>query len=187
MIGTNEDFSPLGYEESGMSLAAALLTSVVGAVAAALGVLAGGIFTKWAQDRQWLRDQEIAAYRDLLDHFARFAMEISRAHEGRRDWDYDWGGWSASLVAASLVAPERVARRIDEFGRSVQVLLDAAAARDVRANPLSPEEMRAAMLPSATAQVALVNAIRESIGRRDRLTYNLGGSLVGFDAPAQAG
>ena len=165
-----------------MSLTATLITPVVGAVAAALGVLAGGIFTKWAQDRQWIRDQEIVAYRDLLNHFARFAMEISRAHQDRRGWDYDWGGWSASLVAASLVAPDRVARRIDEFAESVQVLLDAAAARDVRVNPLTPEEIRAAMLPSARAQVALVNAIRESIGRRDRLTSSLGGSLVGFDA-----
>jgi hypothetical protein len=52
----------------------------------------GGMFTKWAQDRQWLRDQEIAAYRDLLGHFARFSMEINRAQLGRRGWDYDWGG-----------------------------------------------------------------------------------------------
>jgi hypothetical protein len=170
-----------------MSLTAALLTSVVGAVAAALGVLAGGIFTKWAQDRQWLRDQEIASYRDLLDHFARFAMEINRAHQERRDWDYDWAGWSASLVAASLVAPDRVARRIDEFARAVQVLLDAAGARDSQADPLTLEEIRAAMLPSAGAQVALVNAIRESIGRRDRLTFSLGGSLVGFDEPQHGG
>lgn len=166
-----------------MSLTATLLTPVVGAVAAAVGVLAGGIITKWAQDRQWLRDQEIVAYRGLLDHFARFAMEINRAHQDRRGWDYDWGGWSASLVAASLVAPDRVARRIDEFGQSVQVLLDASAARNSQADPLTLEEIRTAMLPSARAQVALVNAIRESIGRRDRLTFNLGGSLVSLDAP----
>jgi hypothetical protein len=166
-----------------MSLTIALVTPVIGAVAAALGVLAGGVFTKWAQDRQWLRDQEIVAYRDLLDHFARFAMEINRAHQERRDWDYDWGGWSASLVAASLVAPDRVVQQIDEFGRSVQVLLDAAAARDSHADPLTREEVRAAMLPSAKAQIALVNAIRESIGRRDQLTVNLGGSLADLDAP----
>jgi len=166
-----------------MSLGATLLTTVVGAVAAALGVLAGGMFTKWAQDRQWLRDQEIAAYRDLLGHFARFSMEINRAHVGRRGWDYDWGGWSASLVAASLVAPDEVARRIDEFGVAVQVLLDASAARDPLVDPLMPEEIRAIMVPLAWAQVALVNAMRGSIGRRDRLNFNIGGSLVDLEAP----
>jgi hypothetical protein len=165
-----------------MSLGATLLTTVVGAVAAALGVLAGGMFTKWAQDRQWLRDQEISAYRDLLGHFARFSMEINRAHHDRRGWDYDWGGWSASLVAASLVAPDEVARRIDEFGEAVQVLLDAAAARDPLADPLMPEEIRAIMLPLATAQVALVNAMRASIGRRDGLSFNIGGSLADLSA-----
>jgi hypothetical protein len=86
-------------------------------------------------------------------------------------------------VAASLVAPDDVARRIDEFGRAVQVLLDAAAARDSLADPLTPEEIRTAMVPSARAQVALVNAIRKSVGRRARLTVNLGGSLAGLDAP----
>lgn len=110
-------------------------------------------------------------------------MEINRAHLGRRDWDYDWGGWSASLVAASLVAPDDVARRIDDVGRAVQVLLDAAAARDSLADPLTPAAIRDVMLPSARAQVALVNAIRRSVGRRDRFSVNLGGSLAGFDAP----
>jgi hypothetical protein len=166
-----------------MSLEATLLTTVVGAVAAALGVLAGGMFTKWAQDRQWLRDQEIAAYRDLLGHFARFSIEINRAHLGRRGWDYDWGGWNASLVAASLVAPDEVARRIDEFAVAVQLLLDASAERDPLADPLMPEEIRALMVPVARAQVALVNAMRASIGRRDSLSFNIGGSLADLNAP----
>ncbi len=110
-----------------------LTTTVVGALSAVFGVLAGGVFTKWAQDRHWLRDQELAAYRDVLAHYARFAMEINRAHRDRRGWDYDWGGWSAALLHAGLLA-------------------------------------------SAEAQVVLVNAMRRSLGRREDLTFGLGGT-----------
>lgn len=77
-----------------------------------------------------------------------------------------------------------MAWRIDEFARAVQVLLDAAAARDALAEPLASKEIRAAMLPSARAQVALVNAIRGSLGRRDRLSVHLGGSPGGFRCAA---
>ena len=36
--------------------------------------------TRHKQDRHWLRDQQLAAYRDLVGHYAQFSMEISRAH-----------------------------------------------------------------------------------------------------------
>jgi hypothetical protein len=154
-----------------------LTTTVVGALSAVFGVLAGGVFTKWAQDRHWLRDQELAAYRDVLAHYARFAMEINRAHRDRRGWDYDWGGWSAALLHASLLAPDPVARKLDEFGAAVGVFLEAAAAgRDPRTDHLSVDELRAALRPSAEAQVVLVNAMRRSLGRREDLTFGLGGT-----------
>jgi hypothetical protein len=161
-----------------MSVGDTLLTTAVGAISAALGVLAGGIFTKWAQDRHWLRDQELSAYRDLLSHYARFAMEINRAHQDRRGWDYDWGAWSAALLSASLLAPDHVARRLDDFGRAVQVLLDATGAKDAVNDPMTREEFRRAISPATEAQVLLVGAMRKSLGRRDQLTVPFGGTPV---------
>jgi hypothetical protein len=156
-----------------------VLTTLVGAVSAAVGVLAGGVFTKWAQDRHWLREQELGAYREVLGHYARFAMEISRANQDKRGWDYDWGGWSAALLSASLLAPDDVAGRLDDFGRAVQVLLDATAASNSIDDPLTLEQLRQAMQPAAQAQVALVNAMRRSLGRRTRLSVPFGGTPVG--------
>jgi hypothetical protein len=168
-----------------MTVGDTLLTSVVGAISAALGVLAGGIFTKWAQDSHWLRDQELAAYRDLLGHYARFAMEINRAHQDLRGWDYDWGGWSAALLSASLLAPDDVAKRLDEFGRAVRVMLDAGAAKDPINDPMSRDEFRRAILPATEAQVLLVNAMRNSLGRRHRLTVPFGGPQLDHDEQAR--
>jgi hypothetical protein len=160
-----------------MTIGDTLLTTVVGAISAALGVLAGGVFTKWAQDRHWLRDQELAAYRDLLGHYARFVMKINRAHQDRRGWDYDWGDWSAALLSASLLAPDGVARRLDDFGHAVQVFLDAGAGKDSISDPMSLDELGRAILPATEAQVLLINAMRKSLGRRDRLTVPFGGTI----------
>ena len=159
-----------------MTVGTTLLTTVVGAISAALGVLAGGIFTKWAQDRHWLRDQELAAYRDLLGHYARFTMVINRAHQDRSGWDYDWGGWSAALVSASLVAPDHVARSLEDFGHAVRVFLDAGAAKDPINDPMTLGQIRDALSPARDAQVLLVNAMRKSLGRREPLTVIFGGS-----------
>jgi hypothetical protein len=161
-----------------MSVGATLLTGVIAALAGGIGVVAGALVTNRAQDRKWLRDQELAAYRDLLGNYAHFAMEINRAHQDRRGWDYDWGGWSSALVSASLVAPDRVVRRITDFGEAVQVLLDAAAARDSIKDPMTLDEIRRATTPGAEAQVPLVNAMRESLGRHEPLTVPVGGSPV---------
>jgi hypothetical protein len=162
-----------------MSVGATLLTGVIAALAGGIGVVAGALVTNRAQDRHWLRDRQLAAYRDLLGHYAHFAMEINRAHQDRRGWDYDWGGWSAALVSASLVAPDDVARCINDFGDAVQVLLDAAAARNSIEDPLTLDEIRRATSPGATAQVTLVNAMRKSLGMREPLTAPVGGAPVG--------
>jgi hypothetical protein len=161
-----------------MSVGATVLTGVIAALAGGVGVVAGALVTNRAQDRQWLRDQQLCAYQDLLAHYAQFSMVISRAHQGRRDWDYDWGGWSTALVSASLVAPDLVARNINDFGDAVQVLLDAAAARNSTKDPLTLEEIRRAFAPAFEAQVTLVNAMRESLGMHEPLTAPLGGTPV---------
>jgi hypothetical protein len=90
-------------------------------------------------------------------------MEINRAHQDLRGWDYDWGGWSAALLSASLLAPDDVAKRLDEFGRAVRVMLDAGAAKDPINDPMSRDEFRRAILPATEAQVLLVNAMRNSL------------------------
>jgi hypothetical protein len=161
-----------------MSVGATVLTGVIAALAGGVGVVAGAFVTNRAQDRQWLRDQQLAAYRDLLGHYAQFSMEINLAHQGRRDWDYDWGSWSTALVSASLVAPDHVAMSINDFGDAVQVLLDASAARNPIEDPLTLDEIRCALTPAGQAQVTLVNAIRDSLGMHEPLTAPIGGTPV---------
>jgi hypothetical protein len=159
-----------------------LVTAAAGALSAGVGVLVGGIVTHRAQDRQWLRDKQLAAYQELISHYAKFTMEISRAHAGRRGWDYDWGEWSAVLTRASLVAPADVAAEIDDFGKAIGTFLDAVArdpSRDPRRHPLSAEEFSRANRAPAQAQVRLVNAIRRSLGGgQTALSFRIGGSLV---------
>jgi hypothetical protein len=62
-----------------MSVGATLLTGAIAALAGGVGVIAGALVTNRAQDRHWLRGQQLTAYRDLLGHYAHFAMEINRA------------------------------------------------------------------------------------------------------------
>ncbi|WP_371502659.1 hypothetical protein OG871_36285 [Kitasatospora sp. NBC_00374] len=154
----------------------ALVTTAAGALSATIGVVVGGIVTRRAQDRQWLRDQQLAAYQELFLHYAKFTMEIGRAHADRRGWDYDWGEWSAVLTRVSLVAPNDVATAIDEFGHAVDGFLEQVARRaDPLRNPLSPEEFHAAKQEPARAQIRLVNAIRRSLGNDRGLPFQIGG------------
>lgn len=155
----------------------ATLTTVAGALAATVGVIAGALLSRTTQHRHWLRDRQLAAYVDLLSHYARFTMVLSRAHAGRTGWDYDWAAWSASLVTASLVAPKEVAEEIDAFGVAVGEFLDAAAG-DPPTQALTTDEFKAANAGAARAQIDLVNAIRRSLGRgHGELGFQLGGSL----------
>ncbi|MER7671128.1 hypothetical protein ABTY61_22055 [Kitasatospora sp. NPDC096128] len=155
----------------------ALVTTAAGALSATVGVVAGGLVTRRAQDRQWSRDQQLAAYRELLAHYAKFTMELRRAHGDRRGWDYDWGGWSAALVHAGLVAPAEVAAEIDRFGNAVDTFLDQVArTRDPSTAPLRPDEFEQARQPTSRAQVQLVNAIRRSLsGDRRGIPVSIGG------------
>ena len=47
-----------------MAIVEPLVTSAAGALFATAGVLVGGAVTRKAQDRQWLRDKQLAAYDD---------------------------------------------------------------------------------------------------------------------------
>ncbi|MFB7122529.1 hypothetical protein [Kitasatospora sp. NPDC056273] len=154
-----------------------LVTTAAGALSATAGVLVGGIVTRRAQDRHWSRDQQLAAYRELLGHYAGFTMELRRAHGERRGWDYDWGAWSAALMHASLIAPREVAAELDEFGRAVETFLDQVArSRDPRTDPLSPDEFEQARRSTTAAQVRLVNVIRRSVsGDRHGIPFPIGG------------
>ncbi|MEV6171767.1 hypothetical protein AB0L99_26575 [Streptomyces sp. NPDC051954] len=168
-----------------MALLDTLVTTAAGALSATIGVLVGGMVTHRAQDRQWLRDKQLIAYQELISHYAKFTMTISRAHAGRQGWDYDWSEWSATLTRASLVAPEPVAAEIDNFGKAVNAFLDQVArdpARDPLRDPLSVEEFARASRAPAQAQVQLVNAIRRSLSKDQKaLPFWIGGSLA--DSP----
>jgi hypothetical protein len=155
----------------------ATLTTVAGALAATVGVVAGALLSRDTQHRHWLRDRQLAAYVDLLSHYARFTMVLSRAHADGTGWDYDWAGWSASLVTASLVAPKEVAEEIDDFAAAVGEFLEAAAG-DPTTHPLTTEAFKLANAGAARAQIDLVNAMRRSLGRgQAALAVQLGGSL----------
>jgi hypothetical protein len=161
-----------------MAIAGTLVTTAAGALLATLGVIVGGVVARRAQDRQWLRDKQLAAYEELLRQYARFAMELRRAHADRRPKDYDWAEWSAALVSASLVAPADVAAAIDGFGRAIDPFL-AATAGNPAEQPLTEEEFDRASAGPAKAQLLLVNAIRRSLGKdQGALPVWIGGSLT---------
>ncbi|WP_345695895.1 hypothetical protein [Kitasatospora terrestris] len=141
----------------------------------------GGIVTRRGQDHQWSRDQQLAAYQELLRHYAKFTMVIKRAHADRRGWDYDWAEWSAVLTKVSLIAPAEVAGEVSSFGQSVDRFLDRVAREvDTVRTPLGEAEFREAGAEVAQAQVRLVNAMRRSLGGgRKALTFWIGGSHAG--------
>ncbi|MFI6255833.1 hypothetical protein ACIBCL_06890 [Micromonospora zamorensis] len=160
-----------------MALLDIAVTTLGGALSATVGVFVGGVLTRRAQDRHWLRDRQLIAYQDLLREYATFSMILRRAHLGRTGWDYDWGAWSAALMSASLVAPSAVAVEIDKFGQAVQRLLDVTAGVDTTTAPLSQDQFEQAMVAPARAQLDLVNAMRRSVGRNQGpLSTWLGGA-----------
>jgi hypothetical protein len=155
-----------------------LVTAVTPALSAIVGVVVGGILTRRAQDRQWLRDRQLAAYTELLRQYAKFVMELKRAHADRRAKEYDWAEWSAALVSASLVAPTPVAAAIDGFGRAIDPFLAMTAGNPVE-HPLTEQEFEQASEGPAKAQLTLVNAIRRSLGREQgELQSWIGGSAA---------
>jgi hypothetical protein len=161
----------------GDAMLEALVTTAAGALSATVGVVVGGIVTRRGQDRHWLRDQQIGAYQELLSHYARFMMELRRAHGDQRGWDYDWSEWSAALLRSSLVAPADVAAEIDHFGRAVDSFLDQVArSHDPRLDPLSPEAFEQAKQAPTQAQIRLVNAIRRFLSHDAKgLPFGIGG------------
>jgi hypothetical protein len=162
-----------------MTILQTLVAAAAGAASATVGVVVGGVVTRRGQDRHWLRDKQLDAYADMLRHYAQFTMEIKRAHADRRGWDYDWGEWSSALVTASLVAPVDVALEIGHFGKAIDSFLERVARNaDTISHPVTAEEFDQASEAPAQAQVALVNAIRRSLGNeRGALPEGLGGSL----------
>jgi len=157
---------------------AVIITTFGGALSATLGVLVGGVVTRRVQERHWLRDRQLRAYEELFSQYARFAMALRQAHLGRAPVDVDWGAWSVALTSASLVAPLGVARAIDGFGSAVGVFLNAVSTRDPVTDPVDEEALTEASRPAAAAHLALLNAIRRSMGRSlEELPFYLGGTL----------
>lgn len=162
-----------------MAVLETVLTTAGGALSVTVGVVVGAVLTRRSQDRHWLRDRQLVAYADVLRQYATFVMILRRAHWAGSDWDYDWAVWSAALTSASLVAPAEVAEEIGTFGNVINAFL-ATAAVDTRTGALSMDEFAQAMRAPAQAQLALINAIRRSLGlHRQPLSTALGGALTG--------
>jgi len=160
--------------------AAAIVTMFGGALSATLGVLVGGVVTRRVQERHWLRDKQLRAYEELFAQYSRFMMALRRAHLDRSPADVDWAAWSVALVSASLVAPLPVARAIDRFGGAVGVFLDVVASRNPVTDPVDEDGLTEASRPAAVAHLALLNAIRRSMGRSlEELPFYIGGTLGG--------
>jgi hypothetical protein len=157
---------------------ALIVTTLGGALSATLGVLVGGVVTRRVQERHWLRDKQLQAYEELFSQYSRFMMALRQAHLARTPVHVDWAAWSVSLTSASLVAPKSVARAIDAFGRAIAVFLSQVAGRDPVVDPVDEEALTAASRPAAAAHLALLNAIRQSLGRAlEPLSFYLGGTL----------
>src|SRR6266545_3548677 len=131
-----------------MAVLETVLTTAGGAVSATVGVVVGVVLSRRAQDRHWLRDQQLAAYQELMRQYATFVMTLKRAHADRSGWDCDWAVWSAALTSASLVAPAEVADEIDKFGSTIGTFLTKAAV-NTTAQALSADEFAQAMLAPA--------------------------------------
>ncbi|MFI5890118.1 hypothetical protein ACIA5D_08355 [Actinoplanes sp. NPDC051513] len=161
-----------------MDVTPVMLTTLGGALSATLGVLVGGAVTRRVQERHWLRDRQLQAYQELFSQYASFMMALRRGHLDRRQVDVDWAAWSAALTAASLVAPLEVARSIDQFAKAVAVFLGSVASRDPATNPVDEKGLTEASRPAAAAHLALLNAIRRSLGRSlESMPFYLGGTL----------
>ncbi|GIF17800.1 hypothetical protein BJ973_009235 [Actinoplanes tereljensis] len=161
-----------------MDILPVVATTLGGALSATLGVLVGGVVTRRAQERHWVRDKQLQAYQELFGQYARFMMELRRAHLDRRPHNADWAAWSVALTSASLVAPLTVATAIDGFGRAVGVFLDAVSTRNPVTNPVDEKGLTEASRPAAEAHLLLLNAIRLSLGRTfEELPFYLGGTL----------
>jgi hypothetical protein len=157
-----------------------ILTTVGGALSATLGVLVGGLVTRRAQERHWLRDRQLKAYEDVFAQYATFMMTLRQAHASRRPADVDWHAWSVSLTSASLVAADEVARAIDAFGRAINGFLDRVGQHNPAENPMDGKDFDEAATPAAEAHLVLLNTVRRSLGGSlGDLPFYLGGSLVG--------
>jgi hypothetical protein len=149
-----------------------------GALSVTLGVVLGAVLTRRAQERHWLRDKQLVAYQEMLAEYARFVVILKRAHWSKAGWDYDWAVWSAALVSASLVAPSAVAVQIENFAVAIGGFLRVASV-DARTEGLTEKQFDDAMRPTALAQLALVNAIRVSLGRgQGHISTSIGGALT---------
>jgi hypothetical protein len=161
-----------------MDATAVIVTTFGGALSATLGVLVGGIVTRRVQERHWLRDKQLSAYEELFRQYSRFMMALRQAHLSRRPAVVDWAAWSVSLTSASLVAPVRVAKAIDAFGQAIAVYLQAVASRDPVTDPVDEQTLSDASRPAAVAHLALLNAIRRSMGTSlGEVPFFLGGTL----------
>jgi hypothetical protein len=160
-----------------MDATTVIVTTFGGALSATLGVLVGGIVTRRVQERHWLRNKQLRAYEELFRQYSTFMMTLRRAHLDRHPADVDWAAWSVSLTSASLVAPVAVAKAIDAFGEAIAVFLDKVASRDPVTSPADDQAMFEASRPAAAAHLALLNAIRRSLGSLGEVPFYLGGTL----------
>jgi hypothetical protein len=114
-VGRNRE-SRTNRHRAGGALELGVIIPVVGGIVATLvGVVLGGVLTRRAQERQWLRDRQLEACLGIMreSNRAQFALRAAW-REGTRP---DWVPWNEALTIVSFVhGPEIVtsAQQIDE-------------------------------------------------------------------------
>lgn len=148
-----------------MGLSDVVITTLAGAGAVILGVLAHSWLDRGRRGHRSAADQQLAAYQELLSRYARLMAAIRQAPDQGSAWSDDLAGWDVALVRVGLLAPAPVAVEADRFGRSFASFLERVQ-RD--AGPAGPQLGLSEFQDYADgldqAQKHLVAVMRRSLG-----------------------
>jgi hypothetical protein len=152
-----------------------IASTVGGAVVTLVGVFAGGWLAHRSQGRQWFKDTQASAYRNVLREYARTEFDVRRAYLGQLDVTaVDWPRWGAAVTELSLVADEAV---LAPAAALSSILVDME--RFVHGGTRDDEQWRALQHSLAEAQLRFVNAARRSLsGAQAPLPGRVGGPLI---------
>ncbi|MFC6084098.1 hypothetical protein [Sphaerisporangium aureirubrum] len=161
-----------------------ILSSVGAVTATLLGVALGGLLSNRSQDRQWRRDRQAEACRQLLRACSDVMMALAKEQRrrGPRDPDehladtVDWHPWNEALTLINLVADRPVVdttHRIDELLWRISL--------DIRHNRLPPEEWPERRRAMDGLWLDFLNAARPHIGAGGQPLLAVSGRLPSHD------
>jgi len=159
-----------------------LVSTVGGALTTLLGVMAGGLLSRRAQERHWMRDAKATAYAAVVREYTRAEFDLRMAFHRRAAPKVDWAQWGGAVAALSLVADDEVVAAASAMG-------DAFV--DLESFVLSGRQDTARwgrLLESLVdAQMRFVNTARRSLDRaQPELHVRLGGPLLPDQSPPES-